>query len=140
MEIDAIWENREEMLRIATHHGREMCACSARRFNHIMAKTKSGLKTSIKSRPARNRTREDRILRARCIAERAISPLRAGEKVEVLKMAPEDDCASDMFAIIRWADRTMGVPLSQLKGVAVDKDTKQAIDDWHYWIQQGYEF
>ena len=45
-----------------------------------------------------------------------------------------------MFVTIQWEGRTLGVPLSQLKGVAVEPDTKQAIDDWHYWVQQGYEF
>lgn len=77
---------------------------------------------------------------AKCIAERVISPLREGDKVEVIEMAPEGDCQHEMFVAIRWENRTLGVPLSQLKGIAVDKDTKQAIEDWHYWVQQGYEF
>jgi len=32
-----------------------------------------------------------------------------------------------------------GVPLSQLESVDVDEVTKQAIEDWHYWVNQGYE-
>ena len=47
---------------------------------------------------------------AECIQERRISPLRQGEKVPVLGMAPEEDCQSDMFVEIEWADRTFGVP------------------------------
>ena len=78
--------------------------------------------------------------RAKCIAERVISPLREGDKVEVTGMAPESDCQHEMFVTIQWEGRTLGVPLSQLKGVAIEPDTKQAIDDWHYWVQQGYEF
>jgi hypothetical protein len=32
------------------------------------------------------------------------------------------------------------VLLSQLKPVsATDKPTKQAIEDWHYWVKMGYE-
>jgi hypothetical protein len=27
-----------------------------------------------------------------------------------------------------------------MKGVAVEADTKQAMEDWHYWVQQRYEF
>jgi hypothetical protein len=44
-----------------------------------------------------------------------------------------------MLVIIEWRERTLGVPLAQLEGTSVDKETKQAIADWHYWIAQGYE-
>ena len=27
----------------------------------------------------------------------------------------------------------------QLEGIQVDKETQQAIEDWHYWVNQGYE-
>src|SRR5262249_37354044 len=58
---------------------------------------------------------------ARCIAERTISPLRVGEEVEVVGMPPEDDCIHEMFVMIRWEGRTLGVPLAQLEGVDVDE-------------------
>jgi len=78
---------------------------------------------------------------AKCIAERAVSPLRAGERVEVVGMAPEDECEHEMFVEIPWEDRRLAVPLAQLKPVAkVDRDTKEAIADWHYWLDQGYMF
>ena len=135
-----------------------------------MTKTKSTtLKVIAPSRPAKSKAREERILMeiivdaygpeehamgwyyyladtlkfpfgAKCLVERIISPLSEGDKVEVIKMAPESDCQHEMFVVIRWEQRTLGVPLSQLKGLAVDQETKQAIDDWHYWVQQGYEF
>jgi hypothetical protein len=35
---------------------------------------------------------------------------------------------------------TMAVPLSQLAGVNVDESTADAIEDWHYWVAQGYCF
>jgi hypothetical protein len=74
-----------------------------------------------------------------CIVERATSPLRIGEKVEVVGMAPEGECEHEMFVKISWESRKLAVPLSQLKPAAkVDKDTKEAIADWHYWIDQGY--
>jgi len=78
--------------------------------------------------------------RAQCSAERVISPLRAGEKVVVTGMAPESECQREMFVTIEWQGRTLGVPLSQLKGMGVESDTKQALEDWRYWVQQGYEF
>jgi hypothetical protein len=78
--------------------------------------------------------------RARCIAERTISPLRVGEEVEVVGMASEDDCMHEMFVLIRWEGRTLGVPLVQLEGIDVDEDTAQTIEDWHYWVDQGYQF
>ncbi len=78
--------------------------------------------------------------KAKCIAERATSPLRLGEVVEVTDMAPEDECEHDMFVEIQWQDRSLAVPLSQLEGIAVDDDTEEAIGDWHYWINSGYGF
>jgi len=76
---------------------------------------------------------------AKCIAERAISPLRKGDEVEVLGMAPEEECQHEMFVIMRWERRALAVPLSQLKPIADgDKDTREAIADWHYWVKQGY--
>jgi hypothetical protein len=76
---------------------------------------------------------------ARCGAERAISPLRVGDEVEVVGMAPEEECAHEMFVLTRWERGTLAVPLSQLEGVAVDEQTRQAIEDWRYWVARGYE-
>jgi hypothetical protein len=75
--------------------------------------------------------------RARCVAENAVSPLRKGEAVEVLRMAVEDACEHDMFVQIRWQGRKMAVPLSQLEAIAADESTREAIGDWHYWVAQG---
>jgi hypothetical protein len=78
---------------------------------------------------------------ATCVAERAISPLRKGDEVEVCGMAPEEECSHEMFVCIRRERRSLGVPLSQLKPIArTDADTRQAVADWHYWVEQGYEF
>jgi hypothetical protein len=76
---------------------------------------------------------------ARCIAERSISPLRVGDEVDAVGMAPEEECEHEMFVLIRWERRTLGVPLAQLEGIAADEQTRQAIEDWHYWVAQGYE-
>ena len=75
-----------------------------------------------------------------CITERAISPLRKGDNVEVVEMAPEDECRHEMFVGMRWERRPLAVPLSQLRPIrATDKRTKEAVADWHYWVAQGYE-
>jgi hypothetical protein len=78
--------------------------------------------------------------KARCIAVREISPLRKGEEVEVLGMAPEDDCMKEMFVIICFAGRRLGVPLIQLDPVKPDKATREAVEDWRYWMAMGYGF
>ena len=75
---------------------------------------------------------------AKCIATKGVSPLRKGETVEVIRMAPEDNCAHDMFVLVRWQGRKMTVPLSQLVAIDPDESTAEAIGDWHYWIAQGY--
>jgi hypothetical protein len=77
---------------------------------------------------------------ARCIATRPISPLKAGERVRVIQMAPEDECMREMFVEIEWQKHTFGVPLAQLQPLEVDEDTQEAIADWHYWVARGYEF
>jgi Calcium binding len=76
---------------------------------------------------------------ARCVAHRAISPLQPGDEVEVVGMPPEEECEHDMFVLIRWDSHQFAVPLMQLEGIQVDEGTQQAIEDWHYWVNQGYE-
>jgi hypothetical protein len=75
---------------------------------------------------------------ARCIAERSISPLRVGDEVEVAGMPSEEECQHEMFVLIRWERRGLAVPLAQLEAVAVDEPTRQVIEDWQYWVAQGY--
>jgi hypothetical protein len=77
--------------------------------------------------------------RAECIGQRTISPLRQGEQVEVVELAPADECGSEMFITVRWEKRTLAVPLAQLEPIQADKATQQAVGDWHYWVEQGYE-
>lgn len=76
-----------------------------------------------------------------CSAKRAISPLQVKDEVEVLGMAPEEECEKEMFVRIRWEKDGLAVPLSQLIAIkSTDGQTKQATEDWHYWVQMGYEF
>jgi hypothetical protein len=77
---------------------------------------------------------------AECIATRATSPLRKGDEIEILSMAPEDECEHEMFVEMRWERGTLAIPLSQIKPThASDEDTKTAVGDWHYWVARGYE-
>ncbi|MGD0790534.1 MAG: calcium-binding protein [Terriglobales bacterium] len=77
---------------------------------------------------------------AKCLAAKAVSPLRKGEAVEVRRLAPEDARTSDMLVLICWQGRNLAVPLSQLAAVDADESTAEAIGDWHYWVAQGYRF
>jgi Calcium binding len=78
--------------------------------------------------------------RARCKSKREVSPLRVGEEVEVVGMAPEKQCESEMLVRMRWRKRSVAVPLSQLEPLGADATTRQAVADWHYWLERGYEF
>ena len=77
---------------------------------------------------------------ARCTDRRAISPLLVGDEVEVISMAPGDECESEMFVTIRWEHGGLAVPLSQLNPSHASEATAVAILDWHYWVAQGYRF
>ena len=55
-------------------------------------------------------------------------------------MAPEDDCMREMFVRVQFADRKLGVPLAQIEPIKSDKATREAIEDWRYWMAMGYGF
>ena len=76
-----------------------------------------------------------------CNGKRAISPLHVKDEVDVIGMAPEEECEKEMFVTIRWERDGLAVPLSQLTPIsATATQTKQAVEDWHYWVQMGSEF
>jgi Calcium binding len=78
--------------------------------------------------------------RATCIAQRATSPLRKGQEVQVVELASEEDCEREMFVTVTWQEGTLAVPLAQLEPIQSDEPTREAVKDWHYWMHQGYEF
>ncbi len=53
-------------------------------------------------------------------------------------MAVEDACEHDILVQIRWQERKMAVPLSQLEAINPGQSAQEAIGDWHYWVAQGY--
>jgi hypothetical protein len=78
---------------------------------------------------------------ALCSAKRVTSPLQLQEEVKVLKMAPEGACETEMFVMIRRGKGRLAVPLTQLAvGNEADEQTRQAVEDWHYWVHMGYQF
>ena len=75
-----------------------------------------------------------------CIARRAISPLLVGDEVEAIGMAPEEECGHEVFVMMPWERHGLAVPLSQLKVTHVDEQTREAVEDWHYWVKKGNRF
>ena len=76
-----------------------------------------------------------------CIVQRATSPLHVKDEVEIIGMPSEDECEKEMFVTIRWQKEGLAVPLAQLKPVsATDSQTKEAVEDWHYWVRMNYQF
>ena len=63
-----------------------------------------------------------------------------GETVEVVGMADEEDCGQEIFVEIAYDGDMLSAPLSYIEAPEADVDTQQAIYDWHYWVNQGYEF
>jgi hypothetical protein len=77
--------------------------------------------------------------RARCRFARPISILKINEEVEVLGMAPEEECGSEMFVWVGRAGGRIAVPLAQLRPLSKDQETREAVDDRLYWVDLGYE-
>jgi len=75
---------------------------------------------------------------ARCIVCHTTSPLERGEEVKVVAMAPDEECEHSMLVLIKWNRRQFAVPLMQLEGIQVEEETRQAIEDWQYWVNRGY--
>ncbi len=77
---------------------------------------------------------------ARCVVKRTISPLKVGDEIEILSMAPEEECQQEMFVMMPWERDGLAVPLMQLEVVQGDEQTCEAVRDWHYWVCRGYTF
>jgi hypothetical protein len=73
----------------------------------------------------------------RCRAERASSPLRLNEEVEVIGIATDEH---EVLVEIAWSGRTLAVPLIQLEVLDADAPARQAVEDWRYWVERGYHW
>ena len=77
---------------------------------------------------------------ASCLRKRATSPLKLKERVDVVGLPSIEVCEQEMFVEIIWNGRKFSAPLAQLEYSGRDKETRQAVEDWHYWVGQGYRF
>ncbi|HYW21761.1 MAG TPA: calcium-binding protein [Nodularia sp. (in: cyanobacteria)] len=66
------------------------------------------------------------------------------KKVEVLGMAPDDECLKDMYVEVvdpnGQDEDVFTAKLSDLVAINTDSETQEAIADWHYWLARGYKF
>lgn len=74
------------------------------------------------------------------IHKRRTASVKADAVVKVIGMAPEEDCEREMLVEIEWDDDVLATPLSQLQPLNADRATQEAVEDWHYWGDRGYEF
>jgi hypothetical protein len=75
--------------------------------------------------------------KARCTLLRSISPLKEGEEVQVVGLAKEEDCEHEIFVLVRFEGRKVGVPLAQLEAALGTPATREAVDDWRWWAGGG---
>lgn len=78
--------------------------------------------------------------KATCRSARATSPLEVGAEVDVVGLAAEDDCMSEVFVLVKYAKSELAVPLEQLACHAPEEQKCQAVADWHYWVARGYDY
>lgn len=75
-----------------------------------------------------------------CCEKRSTSPLKTDDKVEVMGMGDTEECEKEMFVNVHWGGSRLAVPLSQLTPISsVSEATKEAVEDWHYWVKRGYQ-
>ena len=71
---------------------------------------------------------------------RSTSPLKLGQQIQVLAMASEDDCMSEVQVLVKMGRSKLVVPLEQLDCESKNEDTCRGVADWHYWRARGYEY
>lgn len=66
------------------------------------------------------------------------------KQVEVLGMAPEDECLKDMLVEVVYPDGkdedVFTAKLSEIEAIDADGETQDALADWQYWLARGYKF
>ena len=72
------------------------------------------------------------------------SPSAEEKQVEVLGMAPDDECLKDMLVEVAYIngkdDDVYSAKLSEITAIDADSETQEAIADWLYWVARGYKF
>jgi len=62
---------------------------------------------------------------AKCTSSKITSPIKKGEDVEVLRMATDQVCVTDMLVLVRWQDRKLAVPLAVRGGNHINTKTNE---------------
>ena len=86
---------------------------------------------------------EDRLafpVRVKCVEESMLSSLKIDDEVAITGIIEADDISDDICVYITHKGDHLAVPLSHLAAIDVESSAAQAIDDWRYWVQRGYEF
>ena len=82
--------------------------------------------------------------KARYVENPQIPDVQPGKIIEVIELVnQEDDEELEHFEAmveIREGNNVCEIPLSEVEAIDTDQDTKQAVEDWHYWMGRGYQF
>jgi hypothetical protein len=66
------------------------------------------------------------------------------KEVEVLGMAPDEDCFRDMYVEVVYPngkdEDVFTAKLSDIEPIETDSETLEALADWQYWLNRGYKF
>lgn len=79
--------------------------------------------------------------------EKLSCPFRAfwdGEEVEVIGMSEEEQCHQEMYVEVRYqedgVEDIFSASLIDITPIEAAEKTVEAIEDWKYWVDRGYEF
>jgi hypothetical protein len=78
---------------------------------------------------------------ATCTLKTAGAALGLHEQVQAVDLADVDSWEDQVLVTLGGVRDGLDVPLAQLTPLeASDAATRQAVADWHYWVQRGYHF
>lgn len=77
---------------------------------------------------------------AECIYTDGRSPLRVGERVQVVAIGEMESCDHGIFVKIGFGDRRFDVPLAHLTPRQADAGTVTAVRCWYQWLADGNEY
>ena len=65
-------------------------------------------------------------------------------QVQVVGMSDEEECDREMRVDVAYTEGSLkddfSVPLAEIAPGEVDETTAEAVADWKYWVERGYEF
>lgn len=85
---------------------------------------------------------------ATCMVKGRSSPQKEEKHVKVVAMASAEECENEMFVEVEWDGDILSWLLEELTFHSGDGElsekmaakTQEAMEDWHYWVNRGYEF